>query len=122
MGLRQLMSLARELEAVLLFTGLPTPSSEEAAGDRAEQFWSWGLQQNAGLVINRAGTRPSPSRALGAGFLFQALIPEQNEIAALDERGLPWAMDLRFPAARQLQRMARQLCPGLFAEGSRHVA
>jgi hypothetical protein len=121
-GNQRLITLAGELDGVLLLTALRNPTSEEAAGDWAEQVWSRGMQENAAVVINRVRARTAPSRALSAGYLHQAQLPEQDEIPYMEQRGLPWALDLRLPAARQLQQMAGQLWPALFDGDNQRVA
>jgi hypothetical protein len=120
---RDLGHLAAEMSDFLLLVAQPTGSSVNAAGRWIERVWGMGLEPRTGLILNRVPAWPPPPLELRLAFLHHSELPHQQQVPALDRRGLPWSQDAGLAAARQLSAIARGLFPTLMPEGrSAHAA
>jgi hypothetical protein len=113
-GVDAILDITAECGELLLLVGLPTAASVAPAGDWADRVWAMRLERKAVVVVNRTGTGIA-ARDLTRGFLHVELLPDDPAVASFDRLGLPWTLDARLPAARQLDRMARRMFPSFLS-------
>jgi hypothetical protein len=121
-GERQLVDVATDLGDALLLVAMPTAASVESAGLWIERIWSLGLESKTALLLNRVTAWPRPPRELSLAFLYQAQLPDEPTVLALDQDGLPWSTDGRLRLAARLGDLVRQLFPTLVPAGGLHAA
>jgi MinD-like ATPase involved in chromosome partitioning or flagellar assembly len=109
-SLDAVLDVTAEFGELLLLVGLPSPAWVAPAGDWTDRVWAMRLERKAVVVVNRAGSGHA-ARDLTRGFLHVEQLPDDPAVADFDRLGLPWSLDARVPAARQLDRMARRMFP-----------
>jgi hypothetical protein len=111
-----------DLADVLLLVGLPARSSVEPAGGWIERVWGTRRETTTAMVVNRVPAWPPPPGELILAFHHLVLLPEEPRAAACDLLGLPWSLDDRLAAVRELTGLARLLFPALTGVASTHAA
>jgi hypothetical protein len=120
-GLDPVLDITAEFGELLLLVGRPTPTSAQPAADWADRVWAMRLEGKSVLLVNRAGSgQAAPD--MTAGFIHVAQLPDDSAIADFDRLALPWSLDARLQAARQLTRMAAQMFPTLMVEAGTDAA
>jgi hypothetical protein len=116
-GQSQAVDVALDLGDALLLVALPTAASVESTGLWIERVWSLGLEPKTALLLNRVTAWPAPPRELSLAFLYQAQLPAEPDVIALDQEGVPWSTDGRLRLARRLADIVGQLFPNLVPAG-----